>query len=233
MPKCIKIILSVYFGLFMTCVAASPNSFAEAKKIARAVFSEHRATLYCGCHYNALNEIDLASCNMQAAGFRKRAHHVEWEHMMPAENFGRQFTCWRERLCQKHGKPYKGRACCEKIDPTFRHAEAELYNLWPAVGLVNQARSNYRFSPLETTIGFYGCDIEIDATLRKVEPPDRAKGIVARANLFMSDKYQVQLSEAQRKLFEIWNTQFPPNAWEKNWASKIASIEGYSNPYIH
>ncbi len=89
--------------------------------------------------------------------------------MMPAENFGRHFACWRELQCTRQGKAYKGRKCCQQTDALYRKAEAELYNLWPAVGLVNQARSNYRFSMLESKKGFYGCGIEIDTKLRKVE----------------------------------------------------------------
>ena len=58
--------------------------------------------------------------------------------VISAESFGRQFKCWREKLCisSKTGEPYLGRKCCRKISPEFR--EAEIYNLWPAVDLVNQ-----------------------------------------------------------------------------------------------
>lgn len=170
---------------------------------------------------------------MEGAVKYKRAKRLEWEHIMPAENFGRHFTCWREPLCfSKKGKPFKGRKCCQRIDKNYQHAEAELYNLWPAVGLVNQARSNFRFSPLPKKNGFYGCDIEIDKQLRKVDPPNQAKGIVARANLFMAKQYNIRLSPSQEKLFEAWNRQFPPSVWEKSWARQVADIEGYPNPYI-
>lgn len=169
---------------------------------------------------------------MEEADRYKRAHVMEWEHMMPAENFGRQLPCWQEKICSKANKPYRGRACCARMDSTFQKMEAELYNLWPAVGFVNQARSNYRFSPLEGTSGFFGCDFKVDKILRKVEPRDSAKGIVARANLFMSQKYQINISESQQTLFEIWNQQFPPDEWEIHWANEIEKIEGYSNHYI-
>ena len=171
---------------------------------------------------------------MQSASSIKRARRVEWEHMMPAENFGNHFPCWREPLCtKKNGKQYKGRACCERIDPEFRHAEAELYNLWPAVGLVNQARSNYRYSPVQPNTLFYGCSISIDKSARKVEPADSVKGIVARANLFMAQHYAIRLSDQQQQLFTAWSKQFPPSVWEKEWAAHVAQTEGYTNPYIY
>ena len=51
-------------------------------------------------------------------------------------------------------------------------------------GLINQARSNYRFGFVSSTDNTYGCAIKIDKKNRKVEPSDEAKGIVARAYLF-------------------------------------------------
>ncbi|WP_419421517.1 endonuclease (plasmid) [Legionella sp. D16C41] len=210
-----------------------PKTFTQAKKQMRILFAFQRETLYCRCKFDARLQVDLASCNMQSATQFKRAHRIEAEHMMPAENFGNHFACWREPLCTKNnGKTYKGRKCCEKIDNQFKQAEAELYNLWPAVGLVNQARSNYRYSMLENHTLFYGCPVTIDKASRRVEPADYAKGIVARANLFMSDKYHINLSQAQRNLFMAWNKQFPLTAQEKWWAETVAKIEGYTNPYI-
>lgn len=223
--------------LIILCMASAayakaPATFPQAKKTADYLFSDKRETLYCGCRYNARKEVDLASCHMQEARNIKRAHRIEWEHMMPAEHFGRHFKCWREPICTKHGKHYKGRPCCEKVDAQFRKAEAELYNLWPAVGVINQLRSNYRYSPISNKRLTHGCDFTVDKTLRKAEPSGRAKGIVARASLFMSDKYHIKLSASQRKLFDAWNRQYPPGAWEKEWAGRVAKVEGYPNPYI-
>lgn len=222
----------ILFSLPSSAYAEPPATFQKAKKIARIIFSAHPKTLYCGCHFDALMRVNLASCHMQSAASLARAHLVEWEHMMPAENFGRHFLCWREAVCHSHKKSYKGRKCCKKIDPLYRRAEAELYNLWPAVGLVNQARSNYRFAELQTDQTYYGCQFKVDNQVRKVEPSNHAKGIVARANLFMADKYHIRLSKAQRALFLKWSICYPPDSWEKKWAATVAKLEGYNNPYI-
>ncbi|WP_058506046.1 endonuclease [Legionella nautarum] len=215
-------------------VSANPlTSFAVAKKKAEIIFQNHRTTLYCNCQYNEKKQIDLLSCQMQDAVMRsKRASRVEYEHMMPAEQFGQQFSCWREKKCSKDGKPYKGRKCCAKIDARFKEAEAELYNLWPAEGLVNQVRSNYRYGLVTDKLPFYGCLIYFDKERRKAEPDDRIKGLVARANLFMADRYQIRLSASQRQLFLAWANQFPPTEWEREWGRAVAHIEGYPNPYI-
>jgi deoxyribonuclease-1 len=212
--------------------ALSPDSFSKSKKIAAQLFKTHPQTIYCQCRYEE-KEADLASCNMQAADSIKRAHRIEWEHMMAAEHFGQQFECWRVPLCiNNKGKAYKGRKCCELIDERFRHIESELYNLWPEVGVVNQARSNYRFGMLPEQNDYLGCAIKIDKKLRRAEPSDDAKGVVARAYLFMSYKYDVSLSASQKNLFMVWDKEFPPDEWEREWALQVASIEGYYNPYI-
>lgn len=58
-----------------------PRSFNQAKKLAGQIFADHAATLYCKCHYEN-KDIDLSSCGMQAAQSIKRAHRMEWEHML-------------------------------------------------------------------------------------------------------------------------------------------------------
>jgi deoxyribonuclease-1 len=210
----------------------SPSSFNQAKKVALNIFSQNPITLYCHCRYEQ-NKVNLTSCNMKEAEQYKRAHRIEWEHIMAAEHFGRQFDCWRAPLCKRsNGKPFKGRSCCQKIDAHYRHIEAELYNLWPEVGLVNQARSNYRFGMLSQQSNYYGCHMTINKYLRRAEPPDDTKGLIARAYLFMAEHYSISMSKSQRQLFNAWNRQYAPTLWERQWAKEIALIEGYDNEFI-
>lgn len=210
----------------------SPASFSRAKTIAKKLFAHQRETLYCSCRFDEANLVDLSSCNMQQASSIKRAKRIEWEHIMPAEHFGRYFQCWQQAMCEKDGKVYGGRKCCEKIDPVFKHTESELYNLWPSVGVINQVRSNYYYSKIKSKSQLYGCDFSVDKIKKTVEPRNAIKGLVARANLFMSYRYNVPLSKEQRNLFESWHVKYPPTAAEKNWARQVAEIEGYHNPYI-
>jgi deoxyribonuclease-1 len=220
-----------FLGSFIV-LANPPANFQWAKREADKIFANYRMTLYCNCKFNPFKEIDLKSCHMEEAQAIKRAHRVEWEHIMPAQNFGQHFKCWQEKLCQTKGKSYKGKACCTRIDANFRAAEAELYNLWPAEGLINQARSNFRYATLHGVLNYYGCPFALDKVKRRVEPEDRIKGLVARANLFMSDKYGIRLSSSQRKLFLEWDRRFPPSSVEMRWSEKVFKVEGYYNPYI-
>ncbi len=213
-------------------LALKPDSFPQAKSVVYQIFSSHPKTLYCGCRFDSSHQVDLNSCHMNSAIDKKRAHKVEIEHMATADVIGHNLSCWQNSICEHHGKPYKGRKCCEQMDGKFRQIESELYNLWPAVGLVNIARSNYSYGVVNSTDKFYGCDFKINRASKEVEPANKVKGIVARATLFMSDKYHIPLSENKRQLYLSWNKSFPPSKWENEWALKVATIEGYSNPYI-
>src|SRR5690242_13321278 len=96
------------------------QSFQEAKKLARQIWSEHRYTLYCECPFDSHLKIKLNQCHYQP-GDSPRAKRAEWEHIVPVSWFGRQRQCWREPIChKKNGKSYKGRPCCEKSDPQFQ-----------------------------------------------------------------------------------------------------------------
>lgn len=230
-----KRIIIVFLLAVVTCLssASPPSSFTKAKKIALTLFGQHQTTLYCGCHWTKDKKIDLKSCHMGAADSHTRAHDVEWEHMVPASHLGEDRACWKQDLCQtKDGKPYHGRICCRIVDKTFRSREAELYNLWPSDGLINQLRQNYPYADLPYSQNTYGCRFIIDGLAHLVEPDDAAKGIVARASLFMAAHYGIQFSEDEKALFEHWDTLYPPDKWEKDWARLVENQEGYENPYI-
>ena len=141
---------------------------------------------------------------------KKRSHIVEIEHLVTVDVLGHNLVCWTSQICEQRGTHYKARKCCEKSDCHFRQMESELYNLWPAVGLVNVARSNYSYAKIDSTDGFYGCDFKINKASKEVEPANKVKGIAARATLFMSDKYHIPLSENKRQLYLSWNKSFLP-----------------------
>lgn len=228
--------LAVWFlsMISIALFAETPANFNKAKAIALSLFAKNPLTLYCGCRYSRDKAVDLENCQMHQAKPIERANRIEWEHMMPASQFGRHLQCWRENLCinQKTNKPFHGRKCCQKVSEEFRLTESELFNLWPAVGVINQARSNYNYAELVNKRGLYGCPFDIEQQNQLAEPPNVAKGVVARANLFMSWKYEVALSPEYKYLLLRWNKRYPPSKREIQWAEQVAQIEGYPNPYI-
>lgn len=154
-----------------------------------------------------------------------RARRIEWEHIIPAENFGRQFTCWREgdEACVKtSGKHYKGRKCCSKVNDKFKRMEADLHNLVPAIGELNADRSNFRYSMIENENRLYGnnIDFEVDFKRRVVEPKEDIRGDIARVYFYFEKEYNLKISKKDKKIFEVWNSSDPVDEWEKKKMKK-------------
>ena len=165
-----------------------------------------------------------------------RAKRIEWEHIVPAENFGRQFTCWREgdQACIKsNGKSYKGRMCCEKVNEQFRIMQADMHNLVPAIGELNGDRSNYRYDFEVASEGQYGeCQFEVNFKEKRARVKKDIRGDIARAYLYMSDRYNMRLSKQERQKFEAWHKADPIDIWESMRNQRIKKIQGNGNPFI-
>jgi deoxyribonuclease-1 len=207
--------LIIIFTIVITTTQSYAKTFSQAKQEMYAIHDDHRQTLYCDCKYDKHKTVNLDSCGYVTKKHPKRALRVEVEHIVPAAEFGRQRACWREPLCErKNGTTYKGRACCEKIDPVFRAMYTDLMNLAPAVGEVNSARRDYQFGYAQGE-GYGKCQMIIDSYTKTAYPPERARGVVARAYLYMQKAYGLKLSAQKQKLYETWSKQYPVSEWEK------------------
>jgi deoxyribonuclease-1 len=230
--------LSVFLAasLFQSVtIADAPRHFTEAKKYAKQIFSDRQTTFYCGCHYDKHNKVNLQSCGYHIQKDKRRATRLEWEHIVPVSLWGKDLECWKKAVCCQEKKAcYKGRACCRTKDSHFAAMEADLHNIVPEIGELNQYRSNYRFGMLpEIPLGRFGqCEIKIDSETRRVEPKDAVKGTVARAYLYMADQYAISLSSSQKKLYTSWNKLYPPEQWEIEWDKRVAHIQGNYNRFI-
>lgn len=235
-----KTIAAVLLAAASTLLMAAGNteieSFTKAKRLLeREVYFDHRVTLYCGAAFDARKNVTLPE-GFTTPQHAKRARRVEWEHVVPAENFGRAFVEWREGadVCvDNKGKAFKGRKCAEKANAAFRYMQADLYNLYPAIGAVNAMRSNYRYSMLPGSPATFGtCSMKIDG--RRAEPPEAARGTIARTVLYMADAYRgvYRLSNQDRRLMEAWDRQYPVDAWECTRARRIEAIQGNPNERV-
>jgi len=210
-----------------SALAAPPSSFSKAKKEAVKIYADHPTSFYCGCDIRWQGKKgtpDLQSCGYQVRKQQKRANRIEWEHVMPAWQFGHQRQCWQKG----------GRKNCARNDKTFRSMEADLHNLTPTVGEVNGDRSNYRFSQWNGVDGVsYGqCEMQVNFKQRKVMPPDRARGSIARTYLYMSQEYGLRLSKSQQQMMLAWNKQYPVDEWECTRNQRIKNIQGNDNPFV-
>lgn len=207
------------------------QNFSNAKKQLLKIYNTLEsqgpiATIYCNCPLQVKNlkyyQLDLQGCGYEVRKQYKRAHRVEIEHVMPAYDFGRYLQCWQQG----------GRKNCKK-DPRFNMMEGDLHNLYPSVGEINGDRSNFRFTDGNIKPYQYGqCPMVVDFKNRQVQPGNFSKGKIARAYLYMSDRYNIKLSKAQRNLFLVWNKQYRVNEQDCIRNDLIAKIQGNENPYI-
>ncbi len=204
------------------------GSFSTARRwLYERVYADHRLTLYCGCDYDVDRVVDLAGCGVVARKNETRALRVEAEHAMPASRFGSHLPCWQSG----------GRAECLKTNAVFEGAHNDLHNLFPVVGEINGDRSNYTWARIEGEERLYGdCDFEVDFKGKTAEAAKEVQGDVARANLYMAEVWGpllgFELTEAEAKLYRPWDKGDKPDVWELERNTRIAAIEGITNPFI-
>ena len=149
--KNIIILLSLIFASNSFAIGNTTNdSFSHAKKMLSQVYADHRVTFYCGATYDAQGNVTLSE-GFETPKHEKRADKIEWEHALPAENFGQTFVEWREgapECVDNRSKVFKGRKCAEKVNAEYRMMQADMYNLFPAIGAVNALRSNFNYAML-------------------------------------------------------------------------------------
>lgn len=217
--------------VFVIMLAAGPVSgreittFASAKIASAEVNRDVKGDFYCGCkiRWQGKKGIpDLAGCGYQIRKDARRAQRIEWEHVMPAWQFGHQRKCWQQG----------GRKGCRR-DRAFRKIESDMHNLQPVVGEVNADRANFPYGQWSGAAGQYGhCPVKIDFAARRAQPPETARGVIARTYFYMRDRYHISLSRQQTQLFNAWHARYPVSQWECIRDSRIAKLQGNNNPYV-
>lgn len=185
-------------------------------------------TVYCGCDITITEKWyypDLESCGyIIQYNNPKRAKRIEAEHIVPASYFGKKRECWIRK---------SGRRNCENTDKYFNLIESDLHNLYPSVGEVNNERKNFSFSDSVRKASPFGqCKMLIDRKRQRVTPPERSRGVIARAYLYMSMMYGIKLDAEQINLFNRWNRDYRPDQNECRRNLMIKEIQGNENPFI-
>jgi deoxyribonuclease-1 len=211
-------------------------SFSQAKKYLKEIYADHRETIYCRAKFNTDNTVELPE-GFIVTKHKKRSKRIEWEHIVPAENFGRTFSEWRDghpNCVDSKGKSFKGRNCAEKINYEYRLMQADMHNLFPAIGAVNAMRSNYNFTELSTDIpnSFGSCAMKIEG--KKVEPPHYVKGVIARTYLYMEQEYpRFKINKSMKNMLLVWDKEHPVTEWECIRAKRIEKIQGNPNKIVN
>ena len=138
MPLRCALLLLLCFTL--PALASAPRTFSEAKKIAWRLYAQQSIEFYCGCRYQG-NRVDLQSCGYQPRKNAQRAARIEWEHVVPAWVIGHQRRCWQQG----------GRQNCTRNDEAFRRAEADLFNLVPAIGFQDLHKKMFMSEEISST----------------------------------------------------------------------------------
>lgn len=229
----ISICLSLFSSLTSPTFAVAPTSFSQAKAALkeRIYFDQNKngalGTIYCGCDWQwvgrSAGRIVPKRCGYQIRAIPNRGIRTEIEHVVPASWLGQQRQCWQKG----------GRKNCNKTDPVFNRMEADLHNMSVSIGELNADRSNYRFGLLLNTPKQHGqCTSKVDFKKRVFEPRDKVKGLVARISFYMHDRYNLNMSEQQQRLFITWNKQYPVSPWELKRDSRIAKVMGHHNEFV-
>ena len=219
--------LVVGVGAFFVGENDMPDNFRDSKALLTKVWkmSGFNKDFYCQAPFSiesdSIHVLDSPAYTPRNAmtkkkKINKRAQIIEFEHIMPAHNFGRHLKCWREG----------GRSACKK-DAKFNKMEADLYNLVPAIGEINGDRNNFRYAEPPRNLAYtqYGaCRVYSDFKGRRFYPAEYSRGLIARTYLYMSEKYDINLSDSERKLMQAWDKTYPPNDYEieRNAAIKKA-----------
>ena len=230
-----KITLSLaLMALSFTALAANTTitSFNKAKKtLEKEVYFDHKETLYCSATFDDKKHV-IPSKGFETTKYLKRSKKIEWEHVVPAENFGKTFVEWREghSLCvDRKGKSFTGRKCASKVNKEYRLMQSDMYNLYPAIGAVNALRSNYNFTMLPSEKSDFGsCSMKIEN--KKAEPPEPARGKIARTYLYMEESYsRYKMSKSQKQLMNAWDKIYPVSDWECKRAERINKLQKNRN----
>ncbi len=208
-------------------------SFSQSKNILKKLYKSDPKSFYCGCDIQWQTKKKLVpvanSCGYKPRNeltkkgkVNVRAKRIEWEHVVPAWEFGHQLQCWQNG----------GRKACKKV-PKFKQMEGDLHNLVPAIGEVNADRSNFKYSMISGDKRVYGqCDSEVDFKSRAFEPAPEIRGNIARTYFYFEQQYKLKISKKQRQLYSAWIKMDPVDKQECVIHNLKAQAQGRSNSFV-
>jgi len=236
MKKLILTIMLTIFTFVSFRTNAKPTTFREAKKEMVEIFHalNNPTTLYCGCPIlftkNHGYRPDLKKCDYKVVEDEERGRRIEAEHIVPVWEFAHKMNCWTQT------RKGNGRNNCEKTDDYFNEIEADLHNLYPSIGEVNKDRGSHAFvdklRDRDNPKGYGKCQMYYNQKHYLSEPTKRSKGIIARAYLYMHQRYHLKLDSAHLRLYRQWNTMYKVTDNECKRNVMIKRIQGNDNPFV-
>jgi deoxyribonuclease-1 len=168
----------------------------------RTLYPDGGQGLYCGTAFEA----------------RDRSYNIE--HVYPMAWVTRALRCGDRHACRRNS-------------PRFNDIESDMHNMYPARKDLNKERGAYPYREIRGERRVEpGCDLEIDQGTRVVEPRPASRGNIARAMLYMEERYDLKLYERQRRLLLEWHRSDPVDEHERWRNRRIAEVQGEPNPWI-
>lgn len=182
---------------------ASPGNYLDTVPVFwRTLYPDGGQGLYCGAKFAPHN----------------RLYNIE--HVYPMAWVTRALGCGKRDACRRNSR-------------RFNDIESDMHNLYPVRKDINRARGAYPYREIRGARRVEpDCDLEIDHRARVVEPPPASRGNIARAMLYMEDRYGLTLYERQRRLLLEWHRSDPVDAHERWRNNRIAEVQGELNPWI-
>jgi deoxyribonuclease-1 len=182
---------------------AEPRNYLDTIPIFwRELYPEGGEGLYCGSHFAA----------------RDRDYNIE--HVFPMSWVGRELRCGDRDACRRSSR-------------RFNQIESDMHNMYPARKDINRQRGAFAYREIAGEHWVErSCDLEIDYRKRVVEPRPASRGNIARAMLYMADRYQMPIYERQRQMLLGWHRDDPPDDEERWRNRRIGEIQGNTNSWV-
>lgn len=152
--------------------------------------------------------------------FKRFDRRYNIEHVFPMAWVTKSLRCGDRQRCRARSE-------------LFNLIESDMHNMYPARRDLNRRRGAMAFGLIKGERWVEpGCDMEIDHRARRVEPRPAVRGDIARAMLYLADRYNLKLYRRQRELLERWHRADPVDAGEKVRNRRIKAAQGWGNPWI-
>lgn len=111
----------------------------------------------------------------------------------------------------------------------YRQIASDMHNLIPVNHRIELKRRNARFADLDGGGRHEECGIR--ASAQYIDPPEHAKGDIARTVAYMVTTYSLPWA-GNIDTFRQWNDIDPPDDTELSRNKRVAEIQGNDNPFV-
>lgn len=118
-----------------------------------------------------------------------------------------------------------------KTRQAYRDAISDPHNIYPVKQKALLDRRGTRFGDLPEDVQPASGDCPYQLSFQTFEPPENARGNVARAMFYMHETHDLPLVGSE-ETFKRWNRQDPPDEQERARNDAIKAMTGRSNPFI-